>query len=303
MSRFRSLHTRGGSSPSEGKLESDVNNSRPVAEREEGQTIDEMLAELGPEDSWMIQKGEEGQIDELLRTAQSTLKQSNTADPGATPPLMHDDDEAINHEEIHSIGSDVREARTQMSREPETNDAELDREADEYLAQILAQIENSPDDESRLEPAGSRDPGEASHPHNAQGSASADLHLPAAPATQPDLPPSYSDVTGDDALASRFANLDLPTVPTTLKPSAPRPTTKLQPKWYTDEEIGSWCTICNENATLVCAGCDGDLYCTNCWLEGHKGPDAGHEERKHKARQYNKGGGMKKQTAKQLMGA
>jgi len=66
-----------------------------------------------------------------------------------------------------------------------------------------------------------------------------------------------------------------------------------------DSDIDSWCCeckpllvllcpwlykllmpgICNKDADLVCLGCDNDLYCTECWKEGH-------EFEKHKARKF-----------------
>jgi len=52
---------------------------------------------------------------------------------------------------------------------------------------------------------------------------------------------------------------------------------------FADEDIDNWCIICNDNATLKCVGCDGDLYCSRCWKEGHLGESAGLEERRHRA--------------------
>lgn len=62
-----------------------------------------------------------------------------------------------------------------------------------------------------------------------------------------------------------------------------------------DEDLDSWCSacephaspvaltpgICNKDAEVKCVGCEGDLYCRECWGEGHgTGPG---QERGHKA--------------------
>lgn len=48
-----------------------------------------------------------------------------------------------------------------------------------------------------------------------------------------------------------------------------------------DSDIDSWCCICNEDGSLVCAGCDKDVYCEPCWAEGHGSMDT-EELREHK---------------------
>lgn len=43
-----------------------------------------------------------------------------------------------------------------------------------------------------------------------------------------------------------------------------------------------WCTVCNEDATIRCVGCDGDLFCRQCFKEIHDDE----EYRQHQTKSY-----------------
>lgn len=58
-----------------------------------------------------------------------------------------------------------------------------------------------------------------------------------------------------------------------------------------DDDPSTWCTICTSPATLACfspqdedEGCAGDLYCSQCWVEGHQGMQRD-ELREHRTRE------------------
>ncbi|BFZ63523.1 hypothetical protein YB2330_004647 [Saitoella coloradoensis] len=53
-----------------------------------------------------------------------------------------------------------------------------------------------------------------------------------------------------------------------------------------EDKIATWCSVCIEDAAIRCHGCDDDLYCEECFLEGHRGPGAGYQEKRHKWDKY-----------------
>jgi hypothetical protein len=252
-------------------------------------TIEELLAELGPEDTWTLGKDEETDIQTLLKNAQGTLDQP-------------DEDTAQNSKK-HSLPTvDTSPFQPEPDSAPSSpsKSCPIDEEADETLQRLLDEIALDPTLGTVLD--------------QADGDHEAGLSLPIAPEKDLVPPPPYATASNsediDSSLAARFASLGippsssstdddalgLPSVPTGIKNRKPTPSSAPP-----EDVIDTWCIICLDDANLKCLGCDGDLYCTKCWMEGHRSEDAGYEERKHKAVEYVKGGGLKKQKVRRRM--
>ena len=267
---------------------------------EDDKTIEELLADLGPSEQWNVNKTEHDEVEELLRAADTALEEQPNLE--AVP-----DDEGHSHKpapaQLPAVDVSVfsPEPESDEDAEPEETKAQvrdnINQEADDVLKRLMDEVKYEKEhgaDSGEEAAVGSSDDGEET--------TDVTLDLPAAPFR--DLPETTESTTAkeDEDLAARFASLTLPSVPTTLKSSASKSKASVQK--VVDEEIDSWCIICSDDAKLSCVGCDGDLYCTNCWLEGHRSEDAGREERTHKAVQYVKGGGKKKQkTSRAIVGA
>lgn len=206
---------------------------------EDDKTLDELLEELGGEE-WKVGQDDAVEIGRLTREGEKALKEVD----------------------------DTREDIENEEDKDGDHDKEDEEKADDYISQVLAQLELDRK-EGRLPP----DEDEVDEDNDGEPADMSALDLPSAPTSLPALPDPPSDA------------LSLPSVPSAAPTSVPIKVMKAGPSTpkFTDEEIDSWCVICQDDAAVKCLGCDGDLYCTRCWKEGHEGEDAGFEERRHKA--------------------
>ncbi|KAI1618523.1 hypothetical protein EDD37DRAFT_269922 [Exophiala viscosa] len=302
LTRWKSL---GGSAST-----SAIEPANSTEKAEDEKTVEELLADLGPSDTWGVGKSEEDQVKELLQSATAALSVAHERNGKSTEEKGGDDVEKSSATtKLPAVDISVFQPKPDSEEEEKIDDKTkdtLDHEADELLARILDEVEHEPPEPEQERADGSDEEDEIEDVVTSTGHLTLSLDLPSTPSKLPDpvQPQAKPEPADDDDLASRFAGFALPSVPTTMKStSTSKSSTKPSPG-YTDEDIDSWCIICNDDATLRCIGCDGDLYCANCWMEGHRGEDAGLEERTHKAVQFVKGGGMKKQPKRRVkMGA
>ena len=85
--------------------------------------------------------------------------------------------------------------------------------------------------------------------------------------TSPDPKPDESDSESEDrVLAQILAEVKLED---RFSPLAPEFSSLEPPE---PNEL-PWCVICNADAVFRCRGCDGDLYCRECFVECHRGED------------------------------
>jgi len=226
-------------------------------------TIEELLKEIQSGDESALDKDDEARINDLLNEAKGVL-----ASVDQTSSQSH---EGVGYEHTSEKGSLPRED----SGIPERASFDEDEEAAKYLQQILDDIESEKQD-----PSTDHNTPEPSRTPPAFSEETLSIDLPSAPTS---LNP-YPQVT----TFSEESIFDFPAAPTTAPTYKQRNSIidKKKPPQFSDKEIDSWCIICTDDATVRCIGCDGDLYCTSCWKEGHVGKDIGIEERTHRWVKY-----------------
>ncbi|KAF2270698.1 hypothetical protein CC78DRAFT_139288 [Lojkania enalia] len=300
---------------------------------EDEKSLEELLRELGGKEEWDVSTKEQDDVGRLLKDVRSILPEVQRSvagrkeDPPETMGERDKEKEELTDWENVEFDVGVGKVGRETQKGEENGDDEQvkkseDEEADDVIARVTAELEISKKYDSSEALSSGKDSDnreqkdalvkdhtsdpiiKSSAPETESNSP---FSLPSAPSTLPAIPQDDLDKTQalEDALTARLAalykpspsnsSLNLPSAPS-FAPSQ-KPAVKSNLPTYTDEEIDSWCIICNDDARLKCLGCDGDLYCQNCWMEGHKGESASYEERRHKAILYNRKKGLEKQAA------
>jgi hypothetical protein len=187
-------------------------------------------------------------------------------------------------------------------------------EADDIIARLLDEIEleragepDARDDNEKKDTPAPKEDGSSKKgvtPPSAEG----ELQLPGVPKFVP-MPPATTDAPDGDPIAKAFEaqilarmaalksskpssgsvggvdSLGLPSAPTT---SVGKGAGKTSSVFKKEPELETWCMICHDDATVICHGCEGRLYCARCWKEGHMGPNVGWEEKAHEWERWKK---------------
>lgn len=259
-------------------------------------TLDELLADLGPEDQWRLDPDEPRDIQKLLDEASDALPRDaqNAEDASEDAPKQPWSTNYLTRDlDLSSFALDDGETDEQKRGKGKgivgSGDVEEEsREALDIVARMLDEIklEQATEAKNDLEnPSLNINEKEEEEEEEEENEESKSLSLPSAPSTLPT--PSKKSLDFDSDIAARMAilqglspatnELGLPSAPT----FEPRKGV-MKKKPSTDEDVGSWCIICQDDATVKCVGCEGDLYCAGCWKEGHTGPDVGWEEKRHR---------------------
>ncbi|KAI9811360.1 MAG: hypothetical protein M1827_005520 [Pycnora praestabilis] len=270
---------------------------------EDNRTIEQLLQDLGPDEQWTLDSNDQNDIQKLIQEARDALPPTDPDGENAKPEATAQDQE----QEQESPGGVETENKPkagtidisffQPDDPPTTKDfGSEDQEAAEYLERVLNEIEyekrhgkaeaSEGEEEDDEEASAPGDETPRSENTTNQGSEQGELGIPAVPTKLSEPTPG-----SPNTLSSRLAALSLPSAPTFLPSSKPIKVTtqKKKSSQFTDEEIETWCCICNDDATVRCLGCDGDLYCRGCWRDGHVGKEVGWEVRGHRWVEFKRG--------------
>ncbi|KAF5871839.1 putative zinc fyve domain containing protein [Botrytis fragariae] len=282
----------------------------------EDKSLDDLLAELGSGSEW-LNPDDPNDIQKLLDEAKKALpdREDVATDEEASKSASEENARKTNvltsglDMSVFAIDDDEDGESRNNNKQIEGLEGES-REVQDIVARLLDEVnlERGAEDENEAEES----QGTNAMNTDVEGKFSSfprykrdddeepNLTLPSAPSTLPE--PSRKSIDFEDDITARLAalkglgstpvnDLGLPSAPTTKPVDKTAKETKGKGlKKYTNEEMDTWCIICQDDATIQCVGCEGDLYCARCWKEGHMGVDAGWEFKRHQWRKWERPG-------------
>ncbi|KND87328.1 Abscission/NoCut checkpoint regulator [Tolypocladium ophioglossoides CBS 100239] len=237
-------------------------------------------------------------VDAVFETDDQTLEELlgdvDAAEEQPPPGEPRDEDVRALLEQLSQSVPKDHETGDHEGHSDDSDGEKMNREVDHVLARFRDEAEVDAALGQGNPPREDEEEGEEEQEQERQPTDEPSDDIPSLPPNLDDLPsisPSHPPSTALDDLTARMAALRapasdvLPSVPTS-KPAG-KPVKRLTSTTaYADDDVDSWCTVCLEDATLRCLGCDDDPYCARCWREMHVGPAAGFDERSHRAVQF-----------------
>ncbi|KAM0248033.1 hypothetical protein ACHAQJ_009614 [Trichoderma viride] len=292
--RLKSLRAQDGGSASEKTTITSVAPSLSKSAKDGSTAFQQQPAKLEDDDD----------VDFLFSTDDQTLEELlGHASPDENPVTEPSDEQvkALLEELSRSVPKDNADEERHENEAEDSDDSDGERmqtKANDVIARFQDEVEleatlGNADDE-----AGSTKQHQNQDQQDEDStSPDIDIVIPSLPSNLDDLSassPRRASATADmDDITARMAALrapanddsfSLPSVPSSKPSAGDTPVKRLTSKTdYTDDDIDGWCTVCLDDATLRCLGCDDDPYCTRCWREMHIGPAAAFDDRSHKA--------------------
>jgi len=242
---------------------------KPSLDDSDKYEVARILTELKGESK--ISRADLGESDVALREAEGVIREYKAREAEASKSAEKEDDDKAPRNSSEQDAPSMRDAHTVTEEDIDRLLEEMNLEGDAADEEHDSDAADDSDDEEDGNPI---------------------LQLPDTPSGLKSLPRNDEDSE---------PSISLPSVPSSAPQSQAARTIDLnniflqgqgKPK---DADVESWCIICCDDATLRCLGCDGDLYCGNCWNEGHRGQDVGLEEKSHKAMTFVRKGKKKPQ--------